>query len=108
VPTMIAAGVASPSAHGQSLTRTATTPTKIASPPIPLTTCCGTSRRRSLQRSDEPAVMWSTRRCTGGLAVCAPAVRASYFPDVWLEVWVGREIMPEGRDHSEWTNIGVG
>ena len=76
VPAMMAVGVASPSAHGQAMTSTATArmmapsvprpashqPTKVSSA-MPITTGTNT------------ALTWSTNRCTGAFTACASCTR---------------------------------
>ena len=79
VPTMIAAGVARPSAHGQAITSTATAFTSAVSAPAPAShQPPAVSTAMAITAGTNTALTRSTSRCTGGFWPCAsPTSRTS-------------------------------
>ncbi len=74
---MMAVGVASPSAHGQAITSTATACSRASSTGAPLhSQPPSVANAITSTTGTNTAATWSTRRCTGALPACASCTSA--------------------------------
>ena len=94
VPTMIAVGVARPSAQGQAITSTATALTKAwVKSPAKIHQPAKARRAMAVTTGTKIAEMRSARRCTGALEPCAcSTMRMMPASSVWLPTPVARQL----------------